>query len=167
MEPLEREESRRCPVCGTALPEQFTLRRCPNCGAKTLWGRRESEPRVDFGVVLFNARLCGIMAGIQLAMIALMLTGASHPVWWVTLSMVGLPVLGYIAGGAAAQQVPRSWRTSLLVIVLALNAGLLAALISAVLGIYDILLLAGIVVGVGALLSGIIRTAITRRPHDD
>ncbi|MEA3401204.1 MAG: hypothetical protein U9R79_08185 [Armatimonadota bacterium] len=160
MKRIEDTERWTCPVCGTELPDDEHLRRCPRCGAKALWRRR--EPAVAYGVVLFNARLCGIMAGIQAGMIAVLVAGYRLPIpWGVALAVAALPVLGYWLAGFVAQRVPRSWRTGLLVWVLALNAGLLAALIVAVLGYMDPLALAAITVGVAAVLSHTIRKAVT------
>lgn len=162
MDPADEPRQDRCPVCGTPLPDDRRMRRCPRCGARILWRQADVEPQVEFGVVLFNGRLCGIMAGIQLGMIGLLVTGYRIPLpWAVALIVLSLPVAGYIAAGAAVRAAPPSWRTGLLVFVLALNAGLLAALIMAVLGLFDPLVLAGITVAVAAGVSRFIRRAVT------
>ncbi|MFW6156508.1 MAG: hypothetical protein ACOC7J_04240 [Armatimonadota bacterium] len=67
MAPDERANEDVCPVCGTQLPEEPGVRRCPRCGARALAWRAE-EP-LAAPVVLFNARLAGIMAGVFTAML--------------------------------------------------------------------------------------------------
>jgi len=120
--------------------------------------------------VLFNARLCGIMAGIQVGMIALLVAGYRVPIpWGVGLAVAALPVLGYLLAGEVARRAPAAWRASLLVGPLALNAGLLVALIAAILGMTDPVVLAGVAAGAAALLAPLIRRPVTggARSRDD
>ncbi len=163
MSPARDTQWRRCPVCGAGLPDDRAMRRCPRCGARTLWTSAEAAPAP--GVVLFNARLCGIMAGIQVGMIALLVGGYHLPLPWGTvLIVVALPVLGYAIAGEVAHRVPQSSRAGFLVIVVALNAGLLAALIAAILGLLDPVALGVIAAGAGGLLAPAIGRAIRTRP---
>jgi len=163
MPPVEDADRRHCPVCGAGLPEGRTLRRCPSCGARVLW--TEAEPAPAPGVVLFNARLCGIMAGIQVGMIALLLAGYRLPIpWGVALIVVALPVAGYVIAGEVARHVPEHRRAGFLVAVVALNAGLLAAVIAAILGLVDPVALALVAAAVGGLLAPAIGRAVSTRP---
>ncbi len=111
--------------------------------------------------MLFNARLCGIMAGIQVGLIALLVAGYRVPIpWGVGLVMATLPVVGYLIASEAARRAPAAWRASLLVGALALNAGLLVALTADILGMTDPVVLAGITAGVAASLAPLIRSAV-------
>jgi len=163
MSPVGDADRRHCPVCGAGLPSGRKVRRCPSCGARALW--TEAEPAPAPGVVLFNARLCGIMAGVQVGMIALLLAGYRLPIpWGVALIVVALPVAGYAIAGEVARHVPEDRRAGFLVGVVALNVGLLAALIAAILGLLDPVALAVIAAGVGALLAPAIGRAVRTRP---
>ncbi len=163
MPPVGDVDRRHCPVCGASLPDGRTLRRCPRCGARSLWA--EAEPAPAPGMVLFNARLCGIMAGIQVGMIALLLAGCRLPIpWGVALIVVALPVAGYLIAGQMARHVPEHGRAGFLVSVVALNAGLLAAVIAAILGLMDPVALALVAAGVGGLLAPAIARAMRTRP---
>lgn len=159
MVPAMDSESTRCPVCGTKLPPEAG-RRCPRCGARILW--RPEAPAVDVGLALFNLRLCGIMAGVQAAMLGLLFAGYRLPIpWGVALVIAALPVVGYVLAGELFRLAPASWRLSLLAGGLALNAGLLVALIATLLGLTEPLTLAGITAGVMALTAPLIRRGIT------
>lgn len=168
MSPDERPDERICPVCETRLPRDSSVRICPRCGARALhWAR---ERPLDMGVVLFNARLAGIMAGVFIAMLALLVMGYRFPIpWGVAVGAMALPVAGYIGFGAVARKVPRSWRTQYMVGTLALNAGLLAATVTAVVGLLRPVPLAAIVAGVTALVWPLISRAVTdsTRPDED
>lgn len=158
MVPAEDSQASRCPVCGTELIREAG-RRCPRCGARTLW--RAHAPVFDVGMTLFNLRLCGIMAGIQIAMLGLLLGGYRLPIpWGVALLAAAAPVAGYVMAGELARRAPRSWRAAALAGGLALNGGLLIALIAAVVGVTAPLTLAGLAVGVAALTMPLIRRAI-------
>ena len=155
----ECPDGRTCPVCGTRLPDEPGIRRCPRCGARALGWAAERPP--EWGIVLFNARLSGIMAGLFLAMIGLLLMGYRFPVPWQAASIaMALPVAGYILFSAGARKVPRSWRTHYLVGVLALNAGLLVATMAAIVGLLVPLTLAGVAAAVAAAVSPLIRRAV-------
>jgi len=163
MGPVGDAERKRCPVCGAGLPSGRELRRCPSCGARALW--TGAEPAPPPGVVLFNARLCGAMAGIQVGMIALLLAGYRLPIpWGVALIVVALPVAGYVIAGEFARHVPEGRRAGFLVGVVALNAGLLAALIAAILGVLDPAALGLVAAGVAVLLAPAIGRAVRTRP---
>jgi len=166
MAPDESPHERTCPVCETRLPRDPAVRRCPRCGARALqWAQ---DRPLEQAVVLFNARLAGVMAGVFMAMLALLLTGYRFPIpWGVALAALALPVGGYIAFGEAARQVPRSWRTHYLVAVLALNAGLLAATVAGVMGLMSLLPLIVVTVGTGALVWPVIRGAVTNSTKID
>lgn len=132
-----------CPACGRGLGPSPELRRCPHCGARALWRRR--EPALDLPLVLFNARLCGIMAGIQVALIAL-LVGSRGPapppaVLWASLV---LAAVGYVIAGAVAVRIAPTARRGFLVLMAALNLGLLTALIAAELGLSEPVSLLGV-----------------------
>lgn len=158
MVPAEDSQATRCPVCGTELPPE-TGRRCPRCGARTLWRPRASP--VDIGMALFNLRLCGIMAGIQTAMLGLLLAGYQLPIpWGVAALAAALPVVGYLAAGELAQRAPSTWRMPLLAGALALNAGLMTALIAAIVGLSEPVTLAGLVAGVTILTAPLIRRSV-------
>lgn len=162
-------EEHICPVCGTQIAGDSRVRRCPRCRAKVLWREgRTPEPPVDYGTVLFNTRLCGIMAGIQVGMIALLLTGYRLPLpWGIALVMLASPFAGYYLASFAAASVPASWRTGLLVAALALNAGLMVALIGAVTGISDPIVLAAIAVGIGFAIRPFIERAVKQGTGED
>ncbi len=148
-----------CPVCGTALPTDNALRRCPRCGARILW--TPSAPPLGAGVLLFNARLCGIMAGMQIGMIALLVAGYRLPLpWGVAMIVIALPITGYVLAGEMARRTPAHLRLSALVLVVASNAGLLVALTAAILGLLEPVTLAIIAGLVGALTAPCIRKAI-------
>jgi hypothetical protein len=166
MSPDQSPDERICPVCETKLPNSPSVRRCPNCGAKALpWAREQPLPRA---VVLFNARLAGIMAGVFVAMLALLLLGYRFPIpWGVALVAVSLPVLGYVGFGAVARVVPSSWRTQYMVGALALNGGLLTAMVAAVMGLVQVLPLLGITVGVAALVWPVIHRAVAESSRED
>ncbi len=134
MAPDERANKDVCPVCGTQLPEEPGVRRCPRCGARAIAWRPEQP--LDEPVVLFNARLAGIMAGVFTSMLALLVLGYRFPLpWGVALITLALPVAGYVVFGTVAQKVPASWRTQYLAGVLALDAGLLTAVFVSVMGL--------------------------------
>jgi len=159
MVPAEDSQGVQCPVCGTELTPE-TGRRCPRCGARTLWHPRPSA--IDPGVALFNLRLCGIMAGIQVAMLALLLAGYRLPIpWVVAMVAAALPVLGYVLASELTHRVPAPWRASLLAGGLALNGGLLIALIAAIMGLGDPIVIAGVAVGIALLTMPLIRRAVT------
>jgi hypothetical protein len=166
MAPEQSPDERTCPVCETRLPDDPAVRRCPRCGAKALlWAR---ERPLEQAVVLFNARLAGIMAGALASMLALLLLGYRFPIpWGVALVAVSLPVAGYIAFGTMARNVPRSWRTHYLVAVLALNAGLLMATVVALMGLMKVLPLLAIAVGTGALVWPVIKRAVSASMRND
>jgi len=166
MVPDERADERVCPVCETELPRQRHVRRCPRCGARALpWA---TEKPVSEAVVLFNARLAGIMAGVFIAMLALLVMGYRFPIpWGVALIALALPVAGYVGFGAAARKVPRSWRTQYLVGVLALNAGLLVTAIAGLAGVTHPFTLILITVLVAALSWRGIRRAVTQSTRPD
>ncbi len=161
MAPYERPDGRVCPVCETELPPQPNLRRCPRCGARALaW---VAERPLEQPVVLFNARIAGIMAGVFVAMLALLVLGYRFPIpWGVALIAMALPVAGYVIFGAAARKLPPSWRTQYMVGVLALNAGLLVAAIAGLAGVTHPMSLIGIVALVAALSWRGIRHAVTQ-----
>jgi hypothetical protein len=160
MKPDERANQDVCPVCGTVLPKAPGVRRCPRCGARALAWRTE-EP-LEMPVVLFNARLAGIMAGIFTAMLALLVLGYRFPLpWGVALVAMALPVAGYITFGGGAQKVPASWRTQYLAGVLALDAGLLAAVVAGVMGLTGPMLLLAVTGAVCVLTWSYIRRAVT------
>jgi hypothetical protein len=118
--------------------------------------------------VLFNTRLCGIMAGIQIGMITLLLTGYRLPLpWGVALIVLAIPFVGYYVGGHAARRVPREWRSGLLVAALAVNAGLLVSLIIAVIGLSDPVALAAIAVGVALVVRPAIHRAVIQGATGD
>jgi hypothetical protein len=115
---------------------------------------------------LFNARLCGIMAGIQIAMIALLVMGARLPIPWpLALSVVALPVVGYMLVGVIVPRMPAEWRTTYLVGAISLNAGLLGAAASAILGLLDPTLLLAVTAALMALLWRPLRRAIHAAPE--
>lgn len=144
-----------CPVCGQGLPAGGRARRCPSCGARTLWQRPRG--RADAAVVLFNSRLCGIIAGIQMAMMALLLSGYRIPLpWTLALGAASLPVIGYLVAGTLARWVRAESRRGYLVFLMSLNAGLLAALIAAVLGASGLGLLVVIALAAGVPCSRLI-----------
>ncbi|MBD3291773.1 MAG: hypothetical protein GF393_02550 [Armatimonadia bacterium] len=166
MAPERSPDERTCPVCDTRLPDDPAVRRCPRCGARALLWAEDRQP--EQGVVLFNARLAGIMAGALVAMLGLLLLGYRFPIpWGVAITALALPVGGYIAFGETARTVPRSWRTHYLVGVLALNAGLLAATIAAVMGLMQLLPLLAIAIGLAGLVWPIIRRAVTESTRSD
>lgn len=168
MQPNHNADARECPVCGTRLPRGAQHRRCPRCGAKKLWSQQPEQPPVDYGTVLFNTRLCGIMGGLQIGMIALLLTGYRLPLpWGVAVIMLATPFVGYYLGGLTARCVPRSWRVGLLVAALALNAGLVVALIAAVMVTPDPVVLAAIAVGVAFALKPLIHRAVAQGSTDE
>lgn len=168
MQPNQNANEHECPVCGTSLPDDTEPRRCPRCGARNLWSRQLEQQPVDYGTVLFNTRLCGIMAGIQIGMIALLLTGYRLPLpWGLVVTMLATPFIGYYLGGLAARLAPRSWRVGLLVAALALNGGLVIALITAVMLAPDPLLLAAIAFGVAFILRPLIHRAIVEGTTED
>jgi len=112
--------------------------------------------------VLFNARLCGIIAGIQVGMIGVLVAGYRLPIpWGVALVVTLLPVAGYLLAGWAVQSTPASWHPNLLVGGLSGNVGLLVALVAAILGAVDPAFLGGLTVVVAALLWPVIRRAVT------
>ncbi|MCD6360607.1 MAG: hypothetical protein J7M38_07025 [Armatimonadetes bacterium] len=136
MMPEESCDKRVCPVCGQGLPGESSTRRCPHCGARTLWSRRTSAAPLP--LVLFNARLCGIMAGIQVGLISLLCGGYHVPVPPLPFAVSALmPIGAYVLAGAIAQRIAPEVRGGYLALVLALNAGLLAALASAELGLVE------------------------------
>ena len=103
-------------------------------------------------------------------MLGLLILGYRFPLpWGVAAVAVGLPVAGYIVFSIGAWKVPASWRTQYMVTVLVLNAGLLAATITAVAGLIRPIPLIGIIAGVGALTWAPIRRAVTesRRGAED
>jgi hypothetical protein len=160
MSPEESPDERTCPVCDTPLPRDPSVRRCPSCGARAIAWIRQRQ--LDSPVVLFNARLAGIMAGIFVGMLALLVLGYRFPLpWAIALAAMSLPVAGYIAFGELARKVPASWRTQYMVGVLSLNAGLLAALIAGVIGLTHPIPLTGITAVVAVLTWPIIRRAVT------
>jgi hypothetical protein len=165
MSPDERPEERVCPVCETRLPDDPAVRRCPRCGARALqWARQQP---LGQGVVLFNARLAGMMAGAFVAMLSLLVLGYRFPIpWQVAFIAIALPVAGYIAFGALAVTVPRSWRTQYMVGVLAFTTGLLVATIAGLVGILNPLTLLGITAAVTALVWPMIRRAVTDSMSD-
>jgi len=132
-----------CPVCGRGLGFSPELRRCPHCGARALW--RQREPALGLPLVLFNARLCGIMAGIQVALIALLIgsRGPTPPLALLWGSLV-LAAAGYVIAGAVALRIAPPARRGLLVLMVALNLGLLMALIAAELGLSEPVSLLGV-----------------------
>ena len=95
--PVDGRLEHICPVCGRGLGSSPDLRRCPHCGARALW--RSGRTALDLSLVLFNARLCGIMAGIQAGLIALVAGGYRMPVptWLVAVTAL-LPVAGLGVG---------------------------------------------------------------------
>ncbi|MGD9498235.1 MAG: hypothetical protein AB7Y46_18185 [Armatimonadota bacterium] len=116
---------------------------------------------MDAGVLLFNLRLCGIMAGLEVGMMGLLVAGYQVPVpWGAALCVAALPVLGYLLAGEMARRVAEQWRAALLVGALAVNAGLFAALCTAVLGATDPIVLAGIAAAVALLCVPAIRRAV-------
>lgn len=158
MVPAEDSKGTRCPVCGTELIPEVG-RRCLRCGARTLW--RPQAPDIDVGMTLFNLRLCGIMAGIQIAMLGLLLAGYRLPIpWGVALLAAAAPVAGYVIAGELARRAPGSRRAAVLAGGLALNGGLLVALIAAILGLSEPLTLAGLALGAAALITPLLRRAI-------
>ncbi len=167
VQPHTSPEERECPVCQTRMPDGLDMRRCPRCGARVLhWA---GERPYDRGIVLFNARIGGLTAGAFVSMMTLLLLGYRFPLpWGVVLIALALPVAGYVLLGEGAQKVPPTWRTHYLVGVLALNAGLLAASMAAVIGLLALPALAGIVAAVGTLAWPVIRAAVTASaPRDD
>lgn len=160
MKPDESPEERTCPVCGTRLPDDADLRRCPRCGARALpWAPERPLPKA---VVLFNARLAGIMGGVLFAMLSLLVLGYRFPIpWGVALVTIALPIGGYVAFGSLARKVPTSWRTQYMVSVLAANAGLLAATIAAVLGLIRPVPLLVIIAAGAAVTWPVIHRAVT------
>ncbi len=147
----EQTDNRICPVCETPLPDDPGVRRCPRCGARALaWA---TERPLELPVVLFNARLAGVIAGVLVAMLTLLVLGYRFPLpWGVALIALALPLAGYITLGSVAQTVPASWRTQYMAGVLALDAGLLAGLIAGVVGLVHPAPLAA-VVGIVAMLT--------------
>ena len=120
----------------------------------------QAQP-VEHGTVLFNTRLCGIMAGLQIAMIGLLLAGYRLPLpWGVAVIMLAAPFVGYYLAGLAVRLTLPAWRSGLLVGALTLNAGLLVALIFAVTGVSDPVILGGSAVFVAFLLRSIIHRAV-------
>lgn len=112
-------------------------------------------------MLLFNARLCGIMAGMQIGMIALLVGGYRLPIpWGVAIIVVALPIAGYVLASEVARRTPAAWRLNMLVAVVAANAGLLAALTAAILGLVEPVALAIIAALVGGLTAPLIRKAI-------
>ncbi len=155
----------RCPVCDAPVPEEAALRRCPRCGARLLsWARQRP---LDYGIVLFNARIGGVTAGAFIAMLGLLLLGYRVPLpWVVAVVALALPVSGYILLGRTAQIIPPSWRLQYLVAILALNAGLLAATVLSVLDLVRIPGIALTIVAVAALTWPIIRKAVVSETCD-
>lgn len=159
MVPAEDSRGTQCPVCGTELTPEVG-RRCPRCGTRTLWVRQPAV--MERGVALFNLRLCGIMVGIQTAMLGLLLAGYRLPIpWGAALIAAALPVVGYVLATELARRAPAGSLPSLLSGGLALNAGLVVALMAAIMGLEEPLTLAGIIAGVMALTTPLIRKAVT------
>ena len=130
----EAEGECACPVCGRRLPDARELRRCPSCGARLLW--RRTRPHLSLGIVLFNARLCGIVIGTEIGMTALLLLGYRLPLpYGVMLGAAALPVIAYLLAGAIAQKLLPEARRGYLLLLMSVAAGLLVALIAATLGI--------------------------------
>ena len=168
-----------CPVCGGGLPQAGHVRRCPTCGARILWQRARattglgrsvllqqpaaSSQHPSFGVVLFNSRLCGIIAGIEVAMLLLLTSGYRIPLpWGLALSAAALPVIGYLAAGAVAQRLQPEARRGYLIFLMSCNAGLLAALIVAVAAPCGTGILLAIAVGAGVLSARFISSVVPR-----
>ncbi|HCA46489.1 MAG TPA: hypothetical protein DEP45_03730 [Armatimonadetes bacterium] len=149
----------RCPVCTTDLPAETGLRRCPRCGARLLSWRWQRP--LDYGIVLFNARVGGVTAGAFIAMLGLLLLGYRVPLPWAVAAIaLALPMSGYLLLGEGARIIPQSWRLHYLVAVLSTNAGLLTA---TVLSVLDLVRMPGVAlttVVVAALAWPIIRKAV-------
>ncbi|MFW6437728.1 MAG: hypothetical protein ACOCZ7_01835 [Armatimonadota bacterium] len=129
------------------------------------WG---AERPIAEAVVLFNARLAGIMAGVFVAMLSLLVLGYRFPIpWGVALVAFSLPIAGYIGFGGAARKVPASWRTHYLVGVLALNAGLLIAAVAGLAGVTHPASLIAITAVVAALSWRPILRAVTNGMRPD
>lgn len=161
MEQDEQRDERICPVCETPLPDDPGVRRCPRCGARALpWTRGRS---LELSVVLFNARLAGIMAGAFVAMLGLLVLGYSIPIpWGVALAALALPVLGYIVFGGVARIIPSSWRVDYMAAMLTLNIALLVAVIAGIIGLTNPMTLIGI-----AALTAIVSWRFIRRVVGD
>ncbi len=148
-----------CPVCGGGLPQAGHVRRCPTCGARMLWQRPRAT--TGLGVVLFNSRLCGIIGGIEVAMLLLLTSGYRIPLpWGLALSAAALPVIGYLAAGAVAQRLQPEARRGYLIFLMSCNAGLLAALIVAVAAPCGTGILLAIAVGAGVLSARFISSVV-------
>lgn len=151
----------QCPVCGQTLATCPALRRCPRCGARTLWRNAEMGPPLP--LVLFTARLCGVIAGIQVSLLLLLSGGYHLPL---PLAVVGaaalLPLVGYALAGLGALHIAPEWRRGYLTLVLALDCGLLGALIIAQCGLAEpVSLLVATVLGTAAAWSPLSRKLTT------
>lgn len=135
------------------------MRRCPHCGARNLWRKAERAPGLP--LVLLTARLCGIIAGVQLGLLALLCGDhrAQQPSALVT-GTVLLPVAGYLVAGFIAAHIAPEWRRGYLALVVAANLGLLAATVAAELGLGDPVALLGVALAGAALGSGPVVRAI-------
>ncbi len=130
----EAQDDRTCPVCGQTLPTEANLRRCPTCGAKLLW-RRPCPDAAD-GIVLFNARLCGIVIGMETSMLALLALGYRLPLpYGVMIGAAALPVAAYLLTSATTPKVRPESRRGYLVFLMSTVVGLLVALMAATLGV--------------------------------
>jgi len=128
------EGDRTCPVCGRTLPTEQELRRCPGCGARLLW--RRPRPDAGTGIVLFNARLCGIIIGMETSMLALLALGYRLPLpYGVMIGAAALPVAAYLLTSATTRKVRPESRRGYLVFLMSAVVGLLVALMAATLGV--------------------------------
>ena len=144
------EQHPTCPVCGHGLPPHAGLRRCPGCGHRTLWTQPRASP--SLGTVLFNARLCGIIIGIETSCIGFLGLGYRVPApCGIVLAAAAVPLLTYLVAGAIAFRVAPESRREYVIFLLATAAGLLIALIAAVSGLSAPGLLLALAVAGGAL----------------
>ncbi len=159
MEPNKDRAQHVCVACGRGLPDAPDVSRCPHCGARVLWRPESGQPSA--GMALFAARMCGIMAGLQIGLIWAIVTARSGTYLPALLaSFVVLPVVGYIVLGTLVARVDATGRPGLVSAIAAVNMGLAAMQVAGVLGVNDLNLLASFGLIVAAVSRHLIAASI-------